>query len=110
MKLANYLYPYDLQVTPTPIDKILLIGSCLTGLYSKFFKGLNPGLPFDRILFNGIADVPDEPPLRMSEYGLQYIQLPIGSILGDGVIRATNFVGPISSKGIYEKATVAVGF
>jgi FkbH-like protein len=108
MNLANYLYPYDLQVTSTPLHKILLIGSCLAELYEERFAALNPDLHIDHILFNGVSDLPDRPPLDISEYDVQYIQIPIRSILGDGVVRATNFLDPAFTSGILGNATGAI--
>jgi FkbH-like protein len=108
MNLPNYLYPYDLQVTPTHPQKILLIGSCLARLYAERFAALNPDLHIDHILFNGVSDLPDRPPLDISEYDVQYIQIPIRSILGDGVVRATNFLDPEFTNGIFGNATGAI--
>jgi hypothetical protein len=108
MNLANYLYPFDLQVTSTPLHKILLIGSCLAELYEERFAALNPDLHIDHILFNGVSDLPDRPPLDISEYDVQYIQIPIRSILGDGVVRATNFLDPAFTSGILGNATGAI--
>jgi FkbH-like protein len=108
MNLSNFLYPYDLQVTPTPLNKILLIGSCLTGLYKKHFVIANPSLHIDYLLFNGVADLPENLPLDVSEYDVQYIQLPIRQILGDGVIRATNFLDPAFTNSIINNATSAI--
>src|SRR5277367_3389151 len=91
MELDNFLYPYDLQMSPTGLDRILLIGSCLSEFYKDNFLRINPSLSIDFLLFNGVGDLPESPPAPISQYDLIYVQLPMRSVLGDGVVKATNF-------------------
>lgn len=94
MKTSEFLFPVDLEVTPTKFKAVLLIGSCLTGLYQKQFAMRSPGTRFDYILFNNAADLPDTPPLDVGAYDLQMLQFPLRSVLNDSVVRAISFNDP----------------
>lgn len=91
MKTSEFLFPADLEVNPTELKAVLLIGSCLTGVYHKQFATRSPNTRFDYILFNNAADLPDVPPLDVGAYDLQLLQFPLRSILTDGVVRACDF-------------------
>jgi len=84
---AEFLFPTDLQVTPTPVfRKVLLIGSCLTDLYFETFKNSQPETDFDYILFNSASDLPKAPPSPISEYDFQYLQVPVRTALTDRIV------------------------
>jgi HAD superfamily phosphatase (TIGR01681 family) len=94
----------DLEVTPTEFKTILLIGSCLTGLYAEQFAARSPNTRFDYILFNNAADFPENPPLEIGAYELQFIQFPLRSVLNDSVIRVVNFNDPQFASVLIENA------
>ena len=87
MDTAEFLFPRDLEVTPTGIERVLFIGSCLSEAYVKRFREANPSVQYEHILFNNAADLPPRSDLEIAQYDLQYIQLPIRSVLTDAVIR-----------------------
>lgn len=95
MDVAEFLYPRDLEVTPTHIRKILFIGSCLSEAYVSSMRTLNPNTQYDHILFNNAADLPQRSDDDLLSYDLQYIQLPLRSILTDAVVRIAD---PIRSE------------
>jgi FkbH-like protein len=99
---ADFLFPKDLQVTPTKFQRILLIGSCLTTMYQEEFSRHYPEIVFDRILFNMAGDLPDEPPAPVTAYDFQYVQLPLRSVIGDRIIWANRFNDAGFSKEILE--------
>ena len=88
MKTAEFLFPTDLEVTPTRIDRVLLIGSCLTALYHERFQRMFPDVGFDYLTFNYAGELPAEPPSEPGTYNFQYIQIPLRSVMTDRVIWA----------------------
>lgn len=87
MNTADYLFPTELQVSEAPISAMLLIGSCMAERYAKDFRALHPGMVVDHILANGIAQLPPATPQQLQKYQLQYIQIPLRSVLTDRVVR-----------------------
>lgn len=77
MDTAEFLFPRDLEVTPTGIKRVLFIGSCLSEAYVKRVREANPSVQYEHILFNNAADLPPRSDLEIAQYDLQYIQLPI---------------------------------
>jgi len=88
---ADFLFPKDLEVTTTKFQKVLLIGSCLTGLYHQQFTRCFPEVGFDFLAFNFAGALPEAPPSPVESYDFQYIQIPLRSILSDRIIWATRF-------------------
>lgn len=91
LSTADFLFPKDLQVTPTQLQRILLIGSCLTTLYHEEFSRRFRGVAFDYVPFNFAGDLPHAPPAPIAGYDFQYLQLPIRSVLSDRIIWASRF-------------------
>lgn len=61
----EYLFPADLEVTPTKIKKVLLIGSCLTALYLEQFQKRHSDITFDYVPYNFVSVLPPAPPLLL---------------------------------------------
>lgn len=87
MNTADYLFPRDLAVSPDGFNKILLIGSCLSEFYADEFRRFQPSLEVEHILFNNAQTLPAKSREELAGYDLQYIQLPLRSVLTDGVVR-----------------------
>jgi FkbH-like protein len=87
MKTADFLFPKDLEVTPTKLNKVLFIGSCLSRDYVIKFRNMHQSVTYDYILFNNAADLPDKSTEQINDYDFQYIQLPLRSVLTDAIIR-----------------------
>jgi FkbH-like protein len=87
MKTADFLFPRDLEVTPSGLKQVLVIGSCLSEAYVKRFRQSMPEATFDYVLFNNAADLPSRTKEEIAIYDLQYIQIPIRSVLTDAVVR-----------------------
>ena len=58
MDAAEFLFPRDLELTPTAIKKVLFIGSCPSEAYLKHFQAANPTIHYDHVLFNNASDLP----------------------------------------------------
>lgn len=89
---VDYLFPDELEVSDSGINRVLLIGSCLTSLYFEGFSGLYPDMSFDYIPYNFISEIPNDPPAPITEYNFQYVQIPLRSVISDRVIWGQNFL------------------
>jgi FkbH-like protein len=87
---ADFLFPKDLAVTPTKFDRIRLVGSCMTALYHEQFQRIAPATTFDYLVFNYAGEVPAPD----QSYDLQYVQIPLRSVVTDRVVWATQFHTP----------------
>lgn len=87
MKTGDFLFPRDLEVNPTHLNRVLFIGSCLSRDYVIKFRKINPTGTYDYILFNNAADLPEKSNEEIQQYDFQYIQIPLRSVLTDAVIR-----------------------
>jgi hypothetical protein len=87
MRTKDFLFPCDLEITETKLEKILFIGSCLAETYQRQFVKINPALQCDLILFNNAVRLSPSPPSPANSYQLQYLQIPLRSVLTDSVVR-----------------------
>lgn len=101
---ADFLVPKDLLVTPTRFQRVLLIGSCLTGIYRDGFAARFPDTIFDHILFNFVREMPEHPPAPITEYALQMINFPLRFVLTDRVTGARRFNDPGFLSRIFDDA------
>ncbi len=99
LSTSEYLFPTDLQITPTSIRKILFVE-----LYYRLFQEEYPQVEFDYILFNNAGDLPNAPPSSATEYDFQYLQIPLRTVVSDRVItdgrlNEKDFFGEIFTNG-----------
>jgi FkbH-like protein len=87
MNTADFLFPHDLEVTATEFKKIMFVGSCLAEAYVLKFRERFPAVVCDFVLFNNAADLPVRTSEEIAGYALQYIQIPLRSVLTDAVVR-----------------------
>ena len=99
----DFLFPRKLQVTPTPLSRILFVGSCVTTDLTNRLGQLMPGVEHDFILFNNAADLPASPPSPVNEYAIQVLQIPLRTLLTDQVIRFHEVKGDLQD-GVFERA------
>lgn len=88
---AKYLFPADLEVSPTPIKKVLLVGSSLAALYLEQFQQRYPDTAFDYIPYEFVSILPPTPRAPINEYDFYYIQIPLRSVLTDRIIWGFRF-------------------
>jgi FkbH-like protein len=87
MNTADFLFPRDLQVSPTEIKKVLIIGSCMSETYTIRLREKWLSAQIDYVLFNNASTLPPRSAEELGEYDLQYIQIPLRSVLTDGIVR-----------------------
>ncbi|MGF1275409.1 hypothetical protein [Acetobacter pasteurianus] len=100
----DFLFPTDLQKTERKINRILLVGSCLTSLYLEAFKGYYPEINFDYIPYNFVSILPETPPVPADQYDLQYVQIPLRTVLSDRVIEGFRLNDPAFAENILHDA------
>ncbi|PIK71345.1 phosphatase, partial [Methylobacterium frigidaeris] len=91
---GEFLFPRDLQVTPTGLTRVLLVGSCLTELYHRTYVQAIPEVAFDYVLFNSASDLPATPPHPVGSYDFQYLQIPLRTVLTDRIITGGRIFDP----------------
>jgi len=90
MKVKDFLFPNELSITNTPLNKILLIGDCLVDYFAKNFREMNERLEIEYILMNKVSDLPIKSDVEILSYNFQYIKLSLRSILTDAFIRISD--------------------
>lgn len=78
---ANYHVPDELMITSYPINRVLCIGSCLIESWINIIAHVGGGTVCDHILYNNVAELPEQPPVPIDEYNFQVIQIPLRSVL-----------------------------
>ncbi len=102
---ADFLFPRELQVTPTPVTKVLMIGSCLAQALAHQLRAAYPGTSFDLLIFNNVDILPDDPPSPVGEYQFCYVQMALRNVITDRVIEAVRLNDPA-----FVDAVLADGF
>jgi FkbH-like protein len=80
---SRYRTPAELQATPTPPARFLVIGGCLAQPFPEIAAMIDPGMKGDFLLLNNFDTFPDLPPDGPSAYDFQIIHIPLRSILGN---------------------------
>jgi len=75
---ASYGTPRDLEVSTTPIERVLLIGSCLAEAWLPYIP-----VPVDFVATNHLHALPDLPPKPLDAYDFQIVQIPLRSVVQD---------------------------
>ena len=84
---AAFLFPAELEVVETKLRNVLIIGSCLSEAYVQHFRQHSPGTNYIHILLNAAALLPPLAADVLAGLDLQYIQLPLRSVLTDAAVR-----------------------
>lgn len=80
---AFWLTPRDLEVTPTKIERILVVGSCLLTALDLDKHG--DGARIDVVLTNNMANLGD-PPCDPQSYDFQLVQIALRTVTGDALL------------------------
>jgi FkbH-like protein len=95
----RYLVPDDLAVTATKLRRVLLVGACVTNGWKWVVEASEICAGCDHILFNNVAELPDEPPFPIADYDFQITALPLRAVMPDGSYFRLNY-GDVAA---YEK-------
>ena len=86
-----YRAPTDLEVAPTKLRRIMLVGACLLESWNQMFDHLEPSCVCERVLFNNIQTLPPLPNQPLADYDFQMVVLPFRSILPEQAYFRLNF-------------------
>jgi hypothetical protein len=78
-----YRTPTDLQVTPTPGARFLVVGGCLAQPLAGIASLLDKSFRGDFLLLNNYDSFPEIPGARSAEYDFQVIHIPLRSVFGN---------------------------
>jgi FkbH-like protein len=92
----QYRAPVDLEATPLPVQRVLVIGSCMACHWVPFLK--EKGVKTDYVLTNNFSPLPDQPPVPADQYDFQLIQIPLRSVLHENTYSGL----PYHDVGVYE--------
>ncbi|MGB2635618.1 MAG: HAD-IIIC family phosphatase [Candidatus Acidiferrum sp.] len=79
---ACYRTPTDLQVSPAPDARFLVIGGCLAEPFSLLAPTIDSHFHGDFLLMNNFDSFPQIPVSQASQYDFQIVHIPLRSILG----------------------------
>ena len=79
----RYRTPIDLQATPDPGLRFLVVGGCLAEPFPQIASMINWAYTGDFILLNNFDSFPEIPPAQAAQYDFQILHIPLRSILGN---------------------------
>ncbi|PRD50966.1 HAD-IIIC family phosphatase [Phyllobacterium myrsinacearum] len=77
--------PDTLEVTPVPVKRILVVGSCMAAGLFHYAHVIFKGAEVDHVLYNYPGDL-TEPPHPIEEYAFQLIHLPLRTIVPENML------------------------
>jgi FkbH-like protein len=80
---SRYRTPTDLQVTPTPPARFLVVGGCLAQPFPEVAAMIDRRMTGEFVLLNNFDTFPELPADPAARYDFQIIHLPLRSILGN---------------------------
>ena len=79
---SRYRTPGDLQVTPTPATRFLVMGGCLAQPFPEIASRIDKHFKGDFFLLNNFDSFPEMPTTQAGQYDFQIVHIPLRSILG----------------------------
>lgn len=106
--LDNKIYriPNDLAVNRTEIRRVLLVGSCLAVHWPEYIYKSDQKCHCDYVIYNNSAMLPNIPPQPIEEYDFQIIQIPMRTLVPDGLFQRLNYNEPMEYEKIFEDTCV----
>lgn len=78
---ADFRVPTALQVTETPLRRVLIVGSCMVEGFPEWLVNAQPRSEADYVLFNNASELPKSPPRPAADYDFQILQIPLRSLI-----------------------------
>jgi FkbH-like protein len=78
-----YRTPTDLQVTPTPGARFLVVGGCLAQPLAGVASLLDKDFRGDFVLLNNFDSFPEIPEAQAADYDFQIVHIPLRSVFGN---------------------------
>lgn len=76
-----YRTPDELSVTPLPVSRILVIGSCFSETLPVYLGFAFRGATCDHLLYNHAGSLPPRPPQPIDSYDLQIVALALRTVM-----------------------------
>ncbi len=102
--IDDFIYPRDLQVKHVHFQKCLIIGSCMSSTTVDAWRRRQKNTKFEYIVFNNIADIGEMPPDDPTTYDFQLVQLPIRSLIGDNIIKFSEYYNVEKNEEIFDNS------
>jgi FkbH-like protein len=96
-----YRCPTELAVTPTPLNRIVIIGSCLVSGWKAVIEASENRCPCDFFLLNNAGRLPDQPPYLPADYSFQIIQIPLRTILPEATYFRLSYNDPAAYEQLF---------
>ena len=96
-----YRCPTDLTVTPTPLGRIVIIGSCLASAWKAVVEASEYSCPCDFFLLNNAAQLPDTPPHPVEDYSFQIVQIPLRTVLPEAAYFRLSYSDPAAYEQLF---------
>jgi FkbH-like protein len=87
----QYAAPTTLALTASPIQRVLVVGSCLASGLPIAFENTFVGCEADFVLVNNLSPLPDSLPAEVAEYDFQILQIPLRSVMPEAGYLLLNF-------------------
>jgi FkbH-like protein len=84
---ARYRTPIDLQITPDPGARYLVVGGCLAEPIPQVGSLIDKAYEGDFTLLNNFDVLPDIPEEKAARYDFQIVHIPLRTILGTAYFR-----------------------
>ena len=84
---ARYRTPIDLEITPDPGARYLVVGGCLAEPIPQVGSLIDKAWQGDFVLLNNFDSLPEMPDGSASQYDFQIVHIPLRTILGTAYFR-----------------------
>lgn len=101
---SEFIFPSNLEIVPTKVKKVLIIGSSIGALCHEQLTQQYLDIRFDFIPYEFVAPLPTALPIPLEDYDFVYLQPSLRSILGDDIIWGARFNTPNFAQNILTNA------
>lgn len=99
---STYRVPQELKVTPSSIDRVLIIGACHSVGWITDITNSDPDVTVDHLLFAYAGSLPGNPPHPFKNYKFQLIQIPLRSIMPESAYFRLNYLDVVAYEHLFE--------
>jgi len=101
---AEYRCPTDLRLNETRLNRVMVIGSCLSSGWSEVLEGRQPWCVADHFLVNNATVLPDAPPHPAEEYDFHLVQIHLRKIMREHEYFGLSDADPAAAARLFETA------
>ena len=101
---AEYRCPTDLRLNETRLNRVMVIGSCLSGSWPEILESRHPGCVADHFLVNNSTVLPEAPPHPAEEYDFHVVQIHLRKIMREHEYFRLADADPAAAARLFETA------